>query len=51
MKQVIAYIQELMGRLPHSNDPYTVGYVAALEDLAEYIMDELWEAGEDGEEA
>jgi hypothetical protein len=50
MERLIAFLRDLRVRAyqaPPSS--YKKGYLDALREVEEYVLDELWEEGEDGE--
>ena len=55
MKRILAFLRSQraeVAQLPLAEDAaYTAGYMCALDDLEEYILDQMWEEGEDDDEA
>lgn len=51
MRSILAFVRTLMQESVLSSDTdYRDGYVAALEEVEEFILDQLWERGDDGED-
>jgi hypothetical protein len=50
MRKILFYIRELASASPNSENPYTQGFDDALALIEEFVLEAMWEEGEDGEE-
>lgn len=46
MRRVLKYVRDLLAQVTGTGE-YSKGYRAALEDVEEFIEEELWEEGEE----
>ena len=47
MRRVLDFVRSQMALMPVSNAAYSEGYLQALTDVADWIEEQYWEAGED----
>ena len=47
MEEVLTFVRELLGEAAGKTTAYGQGFIDALGQVEEYIVDEMWERGED----